>query len=255
MIIRKSGVAMLALCAVLLGGCVQFKTLITLNPDGSGMLELLLRPTVDTLELLRAMSDTDKIFMDEEELRAFADSLGEGVAYASHQLLDDGDAIQATYQFEDISQLKVQIASPADLIAPEGVTSSSSDAQYLTMGFEASKPAHLTVAMPISDPGEPAEMTEEERAENERQFQTMLADARFTFELAFQGNILETNAIHHKESTVTLVDLDFNGIMADKELMGMMVEQPKGPTPALLAQLAERGFTFDVQEQIDVVFE
>lgn len=246
---------LVVLCGLGLMGCVQIKTLLTLHPDGSGILELILQPTAETLELLQAMSESDKIFMSEQELRAYADTLGAGVSYMDHKVLDGGTGLHVWYRFKDVTQLKAQLLSPIDLIAPEGVTSTSSPPDYIGFGFEAGAPARLTIMMPRPDAQEPETLTEEDRAEGEGQLQALLADARITFELALQGRIQETNAVHHQVSTVTLADLDFNRILQDEELLRLMAEQPQGPAPALLAQLAEKGFTFDAQQQIDVVFE
>lgn len=246
----------LVACALLLAGCVQVRTLLTLNPDGSGMLELILQPTADTLELLRAMSESDKIFMDESELRAYADSLGEGVSYMSHKIIEDGDGIHVWYRFTDVAQVKAHLASPADLIAPEGVTSSSSNTDFITFGFAPGTPARLHIHMPPApETAETAVLSEEERTEGERQLQALLADARITFEVALQGRIQETNAAHRQAATVTLADLDFNRLLQDKELVRRMAEHPHGPPPDFMAQLAEKGFTFEAQPEIEVVFE
>ena len=253
----KKTLILMALALVLLGSCAQIKTLITVNPDGSGFIDQEIALTGPAQEIVALMAQSDKYFMDETELQAYAAQLGEGVSYVSHESIADGNGVRVRFAFDDINAVRLEQDGPSDLISIEGMTSTDSEEKPpMTFVFERGSPASLVIQPALEMEEGAAKDSTSMAAEEEalQQIRVMLADARFVLAVDVAGTIQETDATYKDGARITLMDIDFNEFLRDDDLL-RIVANTTGPTPELMAMMADHGFRIEMQESVRVVFE
>jgi hypothetical protein len=253
----KKSLSLALLLSVLLAGCAQIKTLVTVHPDGSGFIDQTIVPTAAAQEILALMTESGDYFMDEAQLQAYAAQLGEGVTYDSHEPIEDGKGLRVRFRFNDIRTVHLEQDGPSDFITMEGMTSTESESPPpITFGFDAGSPATLLIHPAIRTADTESDEPPSAEAEEEAllQMRQFLKDARFLVALDVVGNIQETDAMHHDGGHITLMDIDFNEFLKDDALIKQIAAHPE-PTPELLAILAQQGFRIELQETVRVVFE
>lgn len=254
---KNTPILMALVLLLLLGGCAQIKTLITVHPDGSGFIDQEIALTGPAQEIIALMAQSDQYFMDETELQAYAARLGEGVSYVSHESIAEGNGVRVRFAFEDINTVHLEQDGPSDLISIEGMTSTDSEEEPpMTFSFERGSPASLVIQPALEMKEEAAKDSTSVAAEEEalQQMRVMLADARFVLALDIEGTIQETNATYQDGDLITLMDIDFNEFLKDDDLL-RLVANSTGPTPELMAMMADHGFRIEMQESVRVTFE
>ena len=217
-------------------GCFQVKTVVRVNPDGSGTVEesmMLSRKFLSSMEeMMKGLgSDGDAKpepldLFQPDKLKAEAPAMGEGVTYLSGKkaVTADYTGYVATYAFTDINKLKLNQQSAA-----AGAGSDTSDALPIRFRFTRGNPATLVVEQPkrkataakaaspapksdrpegspASPPVAPGQMTEEQTAKMAELFMGM----KFELAIDINGTIVTTNATHRNGQRLTLVDFDLS---------------------------------------------
>ncbi len=250
-------VLVLAAAAIALAGCLRSEITIHVRPDGSG--EVIERFTVkhDIAQMLAEIAamtgDTEFSLADEDELREKAQAMGEDVAFVSVEPLAGswGEGYEVRYRFEDINTLRVD-QNPSDNLPVND--NEPSVYEYLTFGFEHGDPATLTVHLPqpedvVSEAEDPPSPQEIEAAA--QHYEDMLIQVRI--ELA--GTLVDTDAEYYTANSVTLLDLDFNRILANPELSRAVFTNQA----ASLAEIRELtgdsgGFEVESKDRVTVRF-
>ena len=224
--------------ALLLTGCLQFDAVVKVKPDGSGTVEEKVMMGGAMVSQMKAMTQAfggDKAggakspdLYDEAKAKAQAAKMGEGVTFVSGKKLttpDGSEGFTATYAFADINKLKLS-TSPGDL-APGGAGGGMSfkgkgGEAPVVFQFTKGKTAELLVKPPQPKPDASTKAKKDapspEDAMQEAMLpmmQQMLKDMHMTVVIEVQGNIVETNAQWRDASRITLMDLDFNKVLAD----------------------------------------
>jgi hypothetical protein len=217
-------VAMLSLT-----GCLQVEKVVKLQPDGSGTIEetvILTKAALAGLQQMAAGFGGDKggagkipEMFDEAKLKAAAAKMGEGVTFVSAKKIDgeQGQGFTAIYAFTDINKLKLD-QNPGDALPDTGkVKATAGKKEPITFHFSKGTPAELSLTMPTPEfkpkKEQPAGM--EDMAM--KMMQQMLKDMRISLAIEVAGTISETNAEYREGSRVTLMDMDFNKVLADPE--------------------------------------
>ena len=223
------------LCLALLScGCVDVEKVVTLNADGSGTL-------VETALLTKGMfKDFEEstrqdaragerqpqwTWLDKNLLRDRAVTLGAGVTFVSaHRVSNDKfEGWSATYAFTDIGKLKID-QSPFPL-GPhawiDGAVSPNDIPVPMRFEFRKGSPSELIVnlAPPTAAKAEQPNLPPDPQQVNELAdlLGRMLKDARIAIAIDFPSPIVQTDARYHEGRRVTLMDLDFNKLLADPE--------------------------------------
>jgi len=222
------------LCLALLSsGCVDVEKVITLNADGSGTLvetALLTKDMFKDFEesiRLDAQSGQEPqwIWLDKNLLRDRAPALGAGVTFVSAKRVSSEkfEGWSATYAFTDIGKLKVD-QSPFPL-GPhawiDGAATPSDSPVPMRFEFQKGSPSELIVnlAPPAGARAEQPGLPQDPEKVNEFAdlLGRMLKDARIAIAIDFPAAIVQTDARFHEGRRVTLMDLDFNKLLADPE--------------------------------------
>ena len=238
----------LALCLPLsLGGCFQIDKNVQIKPDGSGTIVETVTMSSAMITQMKAMTSgfgdaaggagaKAKGFelLDEAKLKEEASKMGEGVTFVSAKKITapDREGYTATYAFNDISKVKLS-TNPPDIGGGGNLKmTGKADTEPVTFGFTKGKTAELTVTTPAMKPA--AAKSKEEAAADAQQdamseamlpmMQQMFKDMRMSMSVEVAGKITATNAANKEGSKVTLLDVDFNKVLADPAKMKAMAK-------------------------------
>jgi hypothetical protein len=196
--------------------------------------------------------------------------MGEGVEFVSAKELkfDDGRmGVLATYKFADVSKITVSPGSggPGDEGGEEEV---NKDEQIQFAFAKGDKPV-LTVKMPKKEEmkkdeaGEPAAAEEEgepadagEGAAEMAMMAQMFQGMKIGMTVEVDGKVTETTATNRKDSTVTLMEIDFGKMMANPDFAKKMKSPDQMEDFAKFAEMAKDfGATIEPKDEISITFE
>jgi hypothetical protein len=162
--------------------------------------------------------------------------MGEGVKFVSAKPISgpEGEGYTAIYSFTDISKVKLA-QGPTDLSpgGGGGMKMKTSDEKPIKFTFTKGSPATLTVMLPEekkADPADPAKPAEPDPAEAMQEamlpmITQMMKDMRMKVAIDIEGTITKTNAEYREGQQVTLMEVDFNSLIANPEKMKAMLKK------------------------------
>jgi hypothetical protein len=219
-----------ALSAVCLSGCLQIEKIVKLKPDGSGTIEETLTMSKETAAKLKEMAvnfgkaatskkrGADSGLLNEKKLREEEENLGAGVKFVSAKKIDTekSEGFTAIFSFTDINKLKLDQNPASALSAVGGAKAGPGQSKNEPLAFHFTKgsPAELDITMPQSNAA-PKPQSDEAQAMAMQAMQQIFKDMKITIAVEFAGAITETNAQYHEGSRVTLMEMDFNKLLAN----------------------------------------
>ncbi len=217
--------------------CFEVGVLVHVKPDGSGTIEQSVSVSTAMLaqaKLLGGDKGKAPTEINEEELRAAALALGEGVTFVGAKKIEQEgrEGYTATFAFTDIGRIHLDLSKMGQAAGP-GVEGKS-----LTVGFKKGNPSELVLSMPKTDAKDQEKLKAAQTPEMEAMAEQMLPmmaqmfkGARMRVELEFEGAIVDTNATHREGSRITFMDVEFDKIMADPAKFKVLskVKDPTSP--------------------------
>ena len=238
----------LALCIPLsFSGCFQIDKNVQVKPDGSGTITETVTMGTAMIAQMKAMASGfgdaaggagAKVkgfeLLDEAKLKDEASKMGEGVTFVSAKKITapDREGYTVTYAFTDIGKVKLS-TNPPDIGGSGNLKmTGKGDTEPVTFTFTKGKTAELTVNTPAMKPAAPKSKDEaaadaQEAAMSEAMLpmmQQMFKDMRMSMSVEVVGKITATNAANKEGSRVTMLDVDFNKILADPAKMKAMAK-------------------------------
>ncbi len=242
---------MLVLAGVLASGCIRSTTKIELKADGSGTILQENAVSAQALAMIKSFAASkpdDKqpapeIFSREQAVKT-AEAMG--VTFVSGEPIKTGEleGYRARYSFDDITKVKVNMQQGPDSLVPAAAEKEPPFGFSFARGAASSL---LTIQMPEQKPGgspfpgmpgggspdgDPA-MATQALAMMKMMMQGMFLDVS----LAVDGRIIKSNANHVQGSTITLLQVDFDKLLADetafKRLEGAKELKELGSIPGL----------------------
>lgn len=229
---RALAFALLLTVGLACEGCFQSTTLISVNGDGSGTLELTLVFSGAALIQMRQVAPltggSSKAFdpFPEEQAKQLAASLGPNVRYVSSTSITTGEGLgrKAVYAFPDVNQLRINEQPPA----PGGVTirSRQLNTEQNIRFVLAPEGGHLllrilfpqaTTAVPAGK-GAPPVASPDQIAQIKETF----AGARLSIAVKPSGEIVKTSSPWVENGSVTLIDLQFDQLAADEAALAQL---------------------------------
>lgn len=220
-----------AIAAAVTAGCLSSQTLVRLQPDGSGTIEqtLLVNPNSARMMLGGVAAEDEQAGppgMSEADLQQLATRLGRGVRLVSSTPLKEGafEGTKAVFAFDDINTLELDqnAALPGGAGAMAG---GGSKPVTFTFTRQTGGPSVLTIAMNEEDAPAAGQPADEDAAVEPGMFsdpnllqmmKMMFAGFRMGVDVEVGGAIVRTNADHVAGSRVTLLEVDFDALMADE---------------------------------------
>jgi hypothetical protein len=256
-----------ALSVLGLTGCLQDEKIVKVKPDGSGTLEETVTMSKETIAMMEGMGnmggpdakkDAKKPYEpDEAKLKAVAEKMGTGVTFVSAKLVDTekGKGFTAIYAFKDINTLK--LGQSPDL-GEAGAMKVESKEDPITFKFTKGSPAELKVSMPSpkgKDPKAPAQPEGQEEMAMQMMKQ-VFKDMKMTIAVEVAGTIKETNAEYKNGSRVTLLEVDFNKLLADPEKFKKLAkENPQSLQESKALLKGVEGIKMEATPEVSIKFQ
>lgn len=168
--------------------------------------------------------------LDEKKLKEAAAKMGEGVTFVSAKKhsTDKGEGYIAKYAFTDINKLRID-ENRSDALPQGGGLDAEpkkdTKAEPITFQFKKGKVAELIIKNPATGAEAEVDKTKTEEPAKEEtpggeemammMMQQMFKDMKLTVAVEVAGKIVKTDAEHVAGSRVTLLEMDFNKLMAN----------------------------------------
>src|SRR3990172_9809634 len=144
---------------ILLNGCIEMHNVITVNKDGSGLVEenIFIGKEIINMfkEFAAAFADSTqpqqefKMF-EEEKIKAKASELGEGIEFVSMESIvtDEKEGYKAIYKFKNLNQVKVNQDPSDEMPMAEPKEGSETTTEYVFFKFIKGKPNRIEFKLP-----------------------------------------------------------------------------------------------------------
>jgi hypothetical protein len=283
--LRSLALAVFAVCGFT--GCLQVDRLVKLNPDGSGTIEesvVISKAFADQMKAmtggLGALAGGDKPadgkpsapafnLIDETKLKEAAGKMGEGVSFVSATPVSNasGDGFVAIYAFKDISKVKLSKdmgdTIPQNPGAGLSIKAAAAVGEPITFEFTKGAPSSLTVNIPPPELTAKSEPKADEPAAPAggdemamMMMQQMFKDMKISVAIEVAGKIAQTNASNVAGARVTLVEMDFNKVMANPaKFKALSNARPKSIADAEALLKGVEGVKIETQPKVTVKFQ
>jgi hypothetical protein len=209
-------------------GCFQFSSVLTVKGDGTGTIQQRLLLTSAGLAQLQAfglMGRRGNNFdpVSEEQVRAAAGGLGEGVTYVSSTPIDtsEGRGRDIVYAFTDINQLRLAEAPPGAggvNIRGQGLT----DGQQISFNLTRPPGGNAVLRINIPRPSMPGSGGGEFSSGQIAMFKQMVAGARLAIVVNPVGTLVRASSPYVDGQRVTLIDLNVDELLRDDTLLSRL---------------------------------
>lgn len=216
---------LIALIAIVVSSsaCLRSTTTITVKADGSGTVVQETGVSQQALAMLKGMgggasgSGPEAMFGEEQAKKA-ADMMG--VQFVSGEPIKTADleGYRARYSFTDIRNVRMRMNQADSLAAGD----QAKKEPPFTFGFDQKGGSSvLTITVPeqhqsIEGLPKPAPGNEAANQQALQMMKVMMKGLYVDVALAVDGKIVKTNAPHVNGSTVTLLQVDFDKLLADE---------------------------------------
>ena len=275
-VFRIRRVALCAVAAAAVSGCVQSTTIIKMKPDGSGTIEQTMTMNADAIAQLSALAamsdDKDKkagksgledLFSDKDAREAAA-KMGQGVTFVSSQKIDTPErkGLKAIYVFTDIRKISLdEMKSPGNVPETGGVGPSAKEPP-MTFKFESLPGGRglLTILQPGVDKAIGTSPQVKPDASIDPKMAQQGLEMMKTFmkglkiDMAVQvPRVIKTNSQYVDGGTVTLLSLDFDKVLADPAMAERLNKATTlAETKALLKDF--KGVKVNLEPQVTIEF-
>jgi hypothetical protein len=225
-------VALFLLLAVTCTACLRSTTVVSIRPDGTGTIVQETGMSAQALAMMQSMAAggaeqkqgvPPEIFGEEQAKKAAATM---GVTFLSGEAIKTADmeGYRARFSFDDVRKLQMKMNQ--DPTAGLATGKDASDPPF-GFGFERrGESAILTITMPDETPagipglgagmGGSAGTSPEQNAQAVQMMKMMMQGLFVDISIDIDGRIVKTNAPYVDGSRLTLLQLDFDKLMADE---------------------------------------
>jgi hypothetical protein len=279
---------LMVVAATSLTGCITFLTQINIRGDGSGTMVQTM--TMNPEQIKKSVEDiakqmgasTSEVKEDsekkpvvaekegpfkEDDLKGKAADLGAGVTFVSAEKIDTQTAsgVRVTYAFKDINQLAVN-PKPAAAMGTDGAGASSPDALKFRFERRPDGNALLKVLLPrpkAEEAKEPATAPQpaapvEPDPQMAKMIMQMFKGLHMGLIIDVQGKIIKTNSPYVDGTKITLMDIDFDPLLADeqgfKTLSGKLEKAMGDDRKTMEALKGVKGLKITTDQEISIEF-
>lgn len=266
------------LCGLTVGGltgCLQIEKTVKLKIDGSGTVEETVVMSKAMVEQMKQMGkqfaagfgaeakpktpEKEFSLLDEDKLKKEAAQMGEGVTFVSAKKVttETGEGYTAIYAFKDINTLKLD-QNPQSAAPKMGPDSGQPEKKEI-IGFQFTKgtPAVLTITMPPPNfkKKDAAKKDKTDAAATQMAMQ-FFKDMKISIAVEVAGKITETTASNRDGARVTLMEMDFNKLLADpKKFEEFTANEPESLEDAKKILKGIPGVNIETNPQVTVKFQ
>ena len=206
-------------------------------------------------------ADKSKEFslLDEKQLKKETASMGEGVTFISAKKVSTatGEGYTAVYAFTDINKLKVN-PDPSSA-APKMIQDAQKkhgEKEVIDFRFTKGSPAELVIVQSEPKLGKKNGEKKHKPSPTETQMMTQFfKDMKISIAVEVAGTITETNATNREGSRVTLMEMDFNKLLADpKKFEELIQNQPETLEEGKKILKGVPGVKIEMNQQVSIKF-
>jgi hypothetical protein len=268
-------------CTVLLllslAGCIESRVHVRVHSDGSGTVEESFLLSSGMLQMMAAIGGPpenggDIDLIDRDKLEKKAAHMGGGAKLDTVEKIAENDkqGYRAIYSFADINSLSINQNPDENMPEPsaQDTDKEAPTREYIT--FQLKKNAKtgtsiLTIINPKEEPDESNKVKQnpetgstseaEMSPEMTQMFKQMFKDMRIIVDVSVDGKIVQSDASFVDNSTVTLIDMDFNKIIENEDIFKTLTAsdpQSLEETKKLIQSI--RGIKAELQDRVTVEF-
>ena len=256
-------------------GCFSDSTTIKLNPDGSGTVVVVTTMKGKAIQQMKEMAKAfggenakEPEFFTEKEAKDKAAKMGEGVQFVSREAIKNKDAegAKVTYSFKDITKLKINEVSDPPGGGEGGLKTEAKKGEPIVFKFAklGNGNSLLTIVNPKMEskpaagaepkdppPAPPGDVPEEQLA----MMKEMMGGLKVSIQIEIAGKVVKTNSSHAKDSTVTVLEMDFDKVIGDAAKFKKLASvQPKTPEEAKALMKDFPGVKFNFEPETTIEF-
>jgi hypothetical protein len=218
--------------ALLCSACLRATTTITVRQDGSGLIDQEIGANPQAMEMLKGFASASadqkggtapapQSLFGEAEAKKMADQMG--VKFVSGEPIKTADleGYRAHYSFDDVTKLQVKMNQNST----GGLADSKAEPPFSFQFEKHGSSSLLTINMPEQKPGATSPLNQlgmgggatQNQAQNEQalaMMKMMMKGLYVDVTLAVDGRVIKTNAPYVNGSKVTLVQMDFDKLLA-----------------------------------------
>jgi hypothetical protein len=224
----RISLAIVCALAVASTGCLRSTTAIDLKPDGSGTIVQETALSAQALAMVKGLTSGNQAgsggptdIFGEEQARKAAESMGVTFVSGEPFKTNELEGYRARFAFDDVTKLKVNPEQSAAGMSGSGNMKQPPFSFSLDRGATSSV---LTIQLPEERPGGPKLLPDfagggsadkAQAAQAMAMMQMMMRGLFVDISLNVNGRILKSNAPHVDGSRVTLMQIDFDKLLAD----------------------------------------
>ena len=248
-----------AALALALSGCLEVDTKVLVNADGSGTVTERIVLKGPMALMMQQMSADASSVIDQQQVDKHAKELGRGVKVSSvkHLPKSEGIGALATFAFDDVNELQVE-PNPTARDGAQSAPAIATSATPISFHFVHGSPAVLTVTVGGAGDAKPSPVPDANTDALQmapKMVKQMLAGLRIAVAVGVSGEIIDTNATYRDGNNVTLMELDFDAILANPDGLKAMQSPAEATKRDLKAVLkAIPGVKVETQREVRIVF-
>lgn len=249
-----------------LSGCLEVKSKITMNSDGSGTVEETVLMSKETAsffyEFMAIFQDPDSVkeieLFTEDSFIKQAATMGDGVTFFSREKInnDKMEGVKVIYKFKDINNLLID-QNPSVRSPIEADAEPIENKQTIGFSYKKGNPSTLKIINNSKEFESKVKNNEEHETSPEiaERLKEIMNDLKFSLTIEFPKSISETNATFRDGNTITLFDIDFGKIVQNQEKWEKFMDLPEGDFESLKKIMKDLpGIKIDLNKEIVVKF-
>ncbi len=263
--------ALIGLAVVGMTGCIQSTTVINVKSDGSGTIEQVTAMSAQAIAQMGALSsmggDKEKggakglDMFSTAKMKSAAPAFGTGVTFVSSTPFKNatGEGVKAIYSFTDVTKLRIE-QKPGGLDSAPGMTVDSKEKEELLFKFAKGANGNSVVTILFPEPKfDQAKNKAKEEAEDPNaaagieMMKQFMKGMRINIALRVDGRIVKTNSKYVDGSQVTLLDIDFDQLIANPAILKKLGE-PKSIEEAKVMLRGVPGIKVNLEKAVTIEF-
>lgn len=257
---------------MMLAGCFEGSTVVRLNADGSGTVSEKMMMTSETLAQMQSVGENSNKekpggMPEKETLEKKSGDYGEGVTFIGvHPVrTKTHEGYEAVYAFSDINRLRVSRNPDKGTQADSTSETAKKEKQYVRFSFQKGSPSRLLIMMDqdaeqqaTSSPSVPpvSASTPEQQKMMAGLMKQFFKGMRISLAVDIDGLVLGTNAMHRKGNRITLVEMDFDRLLAHPKQLAAFNALGPNPSANQMQKILRNipGIRVEGQKEVEVRF-
>jgi len=257
-----------------MAGCLEVSTVVSVKPDGTGTVAERILMSKASFGQMNSLTEGGKKgpagqMPDKAALEKKSLEIGEGVRFISVRpvVTKTHEGYEALYAFRDINLLQLNRNPDSGVSADSasGDQAPKKKKQYVHFTFKEGTPSRLVIVMDQEkEAGSFSSSAAAKPQQNAEQLKMVtsimkqfLKGMRVFMAVDIDGTILGTNATHRKEKRITLIDVDFDKLLANPKQFASFTALGSDPSSKEMQKIFKNipGIKLETQKEVELSFQ